>query len=137
IALVDQRVEAGDVVGTMGLVRRGPEQGPELHFEMFSATRLTGALGRAFRFVEAAADGPFVRRGAIVEAVGAVGADELREFFRQGDLDKRQALRRLAIRHQHEWGDHIGERDFVAARELGGWSERDRRRLYDVAIAPY
>jgi len=37
VALLDLPVESGDLVGTVGWVRRGPEWGPELHFETFTA----------------------------------------------------------------------------------------------------
>ena len=139
---IDQRVEAGDPIGNVGAVSRGPEQGPEIHFEIFTTERLPGEFGRAFRYVNAGGDGAIVRRTDIVAAADAnadqqLSADELRRFFRAGDLDRRQALRRLAIRHRHEWGDRNSEADFVALRELAGLDETDRRRLYQIAFAPY
>ena len=142
VVTLDERAEAGDVVGRVGLVSRGPEQGPEVHFEIFTTERLGGELGRAFRYVNAGADGPLVRRADIVAAVDANGdqevdAAELAHFFRAGDYDRRQALRSLAVRHRHEWGDHTTEDEFVALRELAGVPESDRRRIYQVAIAPY
>jgi hypothetical protein len=142
VVTLDQRVEAGDMVGTVGTVSRGPEEGPEIHFEIFTVDKLPGDFGRAFRYVNAAGDGAIVRRTDIVNAADANGdaelsADELRQFFRAGDLDRRQALRRLAVRHRHEWGDRTTEEEVVGVRELAGISEADRRRLYDVVIAPY
>jgi N-acetylmuramoyl-L-alanine amidase len=142
VVALDERAEAGDVVGHVGVVSRGPEQGPEVHFEIFTADRLTGELGRSFHYVNAGADGPLVRRADLVAAVDADGdqevdAAELSRFFRAGDYDRRQALRNLAVRHRHEWGDHTTEAEFVGLRELAGISEADRRRIYEVAIAPY
>ncbi|HEX3695243.1 MAG TPA: N-acetylmuramoyl-L-alanine amidase [Polyangia bacterium] len=142
VVVLDQRVEAGDSIGTVGTVSRGPEQGPEIHFEIFTTDRLTGEFGRTFRYINAAGDGPIVRRSDVVAAMDSNGDQqldgaELRRFFRSGDLDKRQALRRLAIRHRHEWGDRTTSTEFSGLRELAGLSEAQRRQLYDIAIAPY
>jgi len=134
VALLDRPIEAGDVVGTLG--------SDELHFEIFAPERLESVLGRTFRYLEAAADGPLVRRASLVELVdsdgnGAIFPDELRTFFSSGDPEKRQALRRLAVRHTHEWGDHLGEAAYVSAPELGNVPEQERRKLYRRAIAPH
>jgi len=139
---IDERVEAGDVIGRVGTVSRGPEQGPEIHFEIFTTERLGGDFGRAFHYINAAGDGPITRRADLINMADRSGdqelsADELRQFFRSGDLDKRQALRRVAIRHRHEWGDRTTEAEFVGLRELAGIPEAQRKRLYQIAIAPY
>ncbi|MDB4980437.1 MAG: N-acetylmuramyl-L-alanine amidase, negative regulator of AmpC, AmpD [Myxococcales bacterium] len=142
IVTLDERAEAGDLVGEVGLVSRGPEQGPEVHFEIFTTERLGGELGRAFHYVNAGADGPLVRRADIVAAVDGnadqeVDAAELARFFRAGDYDKRQGLRTLAVRHRHEWGDHTTQEELVGLRELAGVPEAERARMYQIAIAPY
>jgi murein DD-endopeptidase MepM/ murein hydrolase activator NlpD len=139
---LDERAEAGDLVGEVGTVSRGPEQGPEVHFEIFTTERLSGQLGHAFHYVNASGDGALVRRADLVAAIDGnadqqIDADELRRFFRAGDYDKRQALRRLAVRHRHEWGDRTTADELAGARELASVPEAERRRLYDIAIAPY
>jgi hypothetical protein len=135
-------VEAGDTIGSVGTVSRGPEQGPEIHFEIFTTDRLSGEFGRTFRYINAGGDGPVVRRSELVAAMDGNGdqqldAAELRRFFRAGDLDRRQSLRRLAIRHRHEWGDRNTLTEFMSLRELAAVPEAQRRRLYDIVIAPY
>ena len=142
VVILDQRVEAGDLVGRVGTVSRGPEEGPEVHFEIFTTEKLSGEFGRAFHYVNAADDGAIVRRADLVIPEDSsrdqeLDADELERFFKSGDLNQRQALRRVAIRHRHEWGDRNSESDFIRLRELSGLSEPERRRLYEVAIAPY
>jgi N-acetylmuramoyl-L-alanine amidase len=139
---LDERAEAGDLIGQVGTVSRGPEQGPEIHFEIFTTDRLTGELGHAFRYVNAANDGPLVRRADLVAGIDAnddqqVDAEELTSFFHAGDYDRRLGLRQLAVRHRHEWGDRATATELAGMRELAGVPEADRRRLYDVAIAPY
>lgn len=153
IVLLDRLVEAGDVVGRVGSVSRGAETGDEVHFEIFAARKLTGAVARPFRTLEAAADGPFVRRAGIIETIGetnsgatAAGggrsadttADGLQAFFRNPDQQLgREALRRLAIRHVHEWSSANDFSAFARARELARLSPAERQILYDAAIGPY
>lgn len=143
IALLDQPVEAGDVLGRVGVTARPTESADEVHVEVFSATKLPGALGRAFRYLEAAADGPFVRRGAIVRPIdanrdGEITPEELSAFFRNPEaLLDREALRHLAIRHVHEWSDALGEAAFSEARETAELSEDARHAAFAAAVAPY
>jgi N-acetyl-anhydromuramyl-L-alanine amidase AmpD len=142
VALLSERVEAGDVIGFIGEVSRGPEQGPEVHFEIFTADKLPGELGRGFRYLNASGDGVIARRGDLVALADGNGdlqidADELRRLHQQGDLDGRQALRRVAIRHQHEWGDRTSAADFVSTPELGGVPSADRHKLYRKMLSPY
>jgi N-acetyl-anhydromuramyl-L-alanine amidase AmpD len=142
IVLLDERVEAGDRVGVLGSVNRGPEQGPELHFEIFTADKPPPALGKSFHYLNAAADGPIVRRAALVSLAdrnndSQIDADELRRLFHGNEIDPRQALRRLVILHRHEWGSRTTPAEFMGLRELSGISEADRRRIYAAAIEPY
>jgi N-acetylmuramoyl-L-alanine amidase len=139
---LDQRVEAGDLLGHVGTVSRGPEEGPEVHFEIFTTEKLAGEMAHAFHYVNATDDNPIVRRADLITPVDengdqALDAEEINRFFRTGSLDRRQAFRRVAIRHRHEWGDKDTEDAFVRARELSGMPEADRRRLYRIAVAPY
>lgn len=142
VTLLDERIETGDLVGYIGHVSRGPEQGPELHFEIFTTDKLPGDLGRGFRYLNATGDGPIARRAQLVELLddngdGQVDAGELFAAFHGRDANKRQALRRVAVRHRHEWGDRTTLKEFLALRELSALSEADRRRIYGTAIAPY
>ena len=116
--------------------------GPEVHFEIFTTEKLSGELRHAFHYVNATDDGAVVRRADLVTPADANGdqeldAGEVERFFQAGSLDRRQAFRRVAIRHRHEWGDRNTEAAFVNLRELSTLSEADRRRLYQIAIAPY
>jgi len=143
IALIDRPVEAGDIVGHVGGRTHLSESSDEVHFEVLSAAKLPGVLGRSFRYLEAAADGPFVRRGAIIDAIdadkdGEIRREELRAFFRNPDaLLQRETLRHLGIRHVHEWSDALGEAGFVEAREVSRLSEDSRRDAYSAGIRPF
>jgi N-acetylmuramoyl-L-alanine amidase len=142
VTLLDERVETGDLVGYLGHVNRGAEQGNELHFEIFTPDRLPSDLDRSFRFLNATTDGPIARRSKLVDLFdenddGQVTAAELNEVFHGKNLTKRQALRRLEIRHRHEWGDKTSLAEFIGLRELAATSENERRRLHNIAIAPY
>ena len=74
---IDERVEAGDVIGHVGTVSRGPEQGPEIHFEIFTTERLGGDFGRAFHYINAAGDGPITRRADLIAMADRSGDQEL------------------------------------------------------------
>lgn len=142
VTLLDERVETGDLLGYIGQVNRGPEQGPELHFEIFTVDKLPGELERGFRYLNASADGPIARREPLVNLMdrngdGQVDEKELLALFHGNELTKRQALRRAVVRHRHEWGDRTTLAEFVGLRELSGVPEADRRRMYAIAIAPY
>jgi hypothetical protein len=142
VTLLDERVETGDLVGYLGHVNRGAEQGNELHFEIFTPDRLPSDLDRSFRFLNATTDGPITRRSKLVDLFDAnddeqVTSAELNEVFHGKNLTKRQALRRLEIRHRHEWGDKTSLTEFIGLRELAAISENERRRLHNIAVAPY
>ena len=142
VTLLDERIETGDIVGFLGTVNRGSEQGPELHFEIFTADKPPAALERTFRLMNAVADGPIARRAALIGLVdkngdSQVDASELRDLFHGTDLAKRQALRRLVVLHRHEWGDRTTLTEFIGLREFSGIPEAERRRIYEVAIKPY
>jgi N-acetyl-anhydromuramyl-L-alanine amidase AmpD len=142
ITLLDERVEAGDQVGLLGRVSRGPEQGAELHFEIFTVDKPPPALEKSFHYLNAATDGPIVRRAALLALAdknndSQIDADELRSLFHGSDLVERQALRRLVILHRHEWGSRTTLAEFMGLRELSGIPAEDRRRLYTAAIEPY
>ncbi len=142
VTLLDERVETGDLLGHVGHVARGPEQGTELHFEIFTVDKLPAGLDRGFRYLNASTDGPIARRAGLVTLLdknndGQVDEAELAAVFHGPDPTKRQALRRVVIRHRHEWGDRTTLQEFLGLRELSAVPEADRRKLYVIAIAPY
>jgi N-acetyl-anhydromuramyl-L-alanine amidase AmpD len=142
ILLLDERVDKGEPVGRVGLVARGPEQGPEIHFETFSATRLPEVVDAAFRHLNASADGALSRRADLLSPVDANGdfqadAAELKRFFRQGELGRRQTFQRLAVRHVHEWSARGAAELLAGGLETSGLSAAQRQRVHDVAVGPY
>ena len=142
VALVDLPVEAGDILGSVGWVRRGPEWGPELHFETFTVERPPEAIARSFRFLGAAADGMLVARGGILgfldeDTDGHIKLEELRHFFREGDPTQKQALRQAAIRHVHEWGDRLADPVEAAGPLRSPRAQQEVSRLRARTTAPY
>src|SRR3569623_3656627 len=73
VVTLNQRVEAGDPVGHVGTVSRGPEQGPEVHFEIFTTDRLGGDFGHVFHYVSDTADGAILRPAAVEAAAAGIG----------------------------------------------------------------
>jgi N-acetyl-anhydromuramyl-L-alanine amidase AmpD len=142
VALLDLPVEAGELVGTVGWVRRGPEWGPEVHFEIFTVERPPPVLARTFHFVAAAADGLVLARGGVIGPIDDNGdrritVDELRHFYREGDPTQRQALRQMAFRHVHEWGDRLANPVEASGPLHGRQARDDLRLLRQQTIAPY
>lgn len=142
VALLDLPVEAGDVVGSIGWVRRGPEIGPEVHVETFTAERPPEVVSRGFRLIGAAADGLFVTHGGLVRLVdedgnGRITATELRRFFREGNPTQHQTLRHLEIRHVHEWGDRLADPAKAAPGLRGPGAAAQVRALRARIIDPY
>lgn len=142
VALLEEPVESGEIVGMVGFVKRGSEVGPETRFDIFSAERLPVDTGRFLKHVDAVQDGPWVRRGMVLDLLTRTGAKRLdpaalANFFRSDNLDARQALRRMVLHHAHEWGDKLGPAAFFASPELEGLSEADKRHVFDEAIRPY
>ena len=66
-----------------------------------------------------------------------VDADELRAVLPRRRSRPAAGAARVAVRHRHEWGDRTTEAELVGLRELAGVPEAERRRLYQIAIAPY
>jgi N-acetylmuramoyl-L-alanine amidase len=142
IVHLDLPVAAGELVGFLGRVRRGPEQGSELRFEIFSAEPPSDDDG-FWRRVRAAESGPFLRSAAVdglLDLRGALPtAAALKRFFR---LERRpgsrvRSLRRLVIEHVHEWSSRSTESAYLTAPELSALSPAERRLVYRVAADPY
>jgi N-acetylmuramoyl-L-alanine amidase len=142
VALVDIPIEAGDVVGSVGWVRRGPELGPEIHFEIFTTERPPDVLARTFRFMAADSDGLLLARGGVFSSIDDDGdrrltVEEVRHFYREGDPTQRQALRQMAFRHIHEWGDRLNDPDVAVGLLRGAGAREQVRRLHERTVAPY
>ena len=76
-----------ELVGYVGTVSRGPEEGPEVHFEIFTTEKLTGELRHAFHYINATDDGAIARRADPITPEDANGdreldASEVERFFR-------------------------------------------------------
>ena len=142
VALLNEPVESGEIVSKVGFVKRGTEVGPETRFEIFSEDRLLSEMGPFFKHVSAVGDGPWMRRGMVLELLSRTGADgltqpDLENFFRSENLDARQTLRRLVVRHAHEWGDQHSFADFAKSPELQALPANAKRRMFDEALRPY
>lgn len=140
VALVDSPVEAGEVVGRVGFVKRGAEMGPETRFEIFTAERLPPTMARFFREADGTTDGVWMRRGYVTDLLGDARSwtpTALADFFRSDSLDARQALRRFVVRHPHEWGDRQSARTLGAAPELSALTPEERRKVHEESLRPY
>ena len=143
VTLLDERVETGDLLGYVGHVDRGPEQGPELHFEIFTADKLPADLDRGFRYLNATTDGPIAR----ARRPGHAARQERRRPDRASGAGLRVPRRGPdQAPGPAPGGDppsprmgrsHDARASSSGLRELSGVPEAERRRLYGIAIAPY
>ena len=129
-------------MGRVGTVSRGPEQGSEVHFEIFTTERLPGDFGRSFRYLNATGDGAMSRRADLVAAVDANGDQqldgaELQRFFRSGSLDSVRGSGAPRSATATSGATGTARRSSSRLRELAAVSEPERRRLYKVMVAPY
>jgi len=134
-------VEAGDVVGSVGTLRRGPEAGHEIHFEIFTTKEVEAFNGLID--VVPADDQPLVRVEALIGRIdsdkdGQLSATEVRTFFRDkhGDAPAlRRSLHFTAFRHVHEWSGHPD--GLPKAPELENMNSDERRNLTSTMLDDY
>ncbi len=110
VALVDEPIEAGDIVGRVGDAGPSGEREPQLHLEIFSAHEILGRLGASsFTVIDGTASGRFVDDKSVLEAIdndpkdGKVSRRELLSFYQQ-DADRSLARYYVAL-HVSEWID--------------------------------
>lgn len=142
VTLMGASVESGEIVGKVGFVKRGAEVGPEVRFEIFSADRLAIDTHHFFKHSSGVSDGAWMRRGMVLDLLTRTNAatlsqTQLAQFFRSENLDARQTLRRMVIRHAHEWGDRQTFAEFSNSPELRGQDVEAKRRVFKEAIEPY
>ena len=142
VVLLDQRVEAGDLVGRVGTVSRGPEQGSEVHFEIFTTERLPGDFGRTFRYAQrrrrrrdrrAAPIWSRRRTPTVISSSTARAAAVLPERQPRPASGAPCARRSATVTSGATGTARPSSRRL---RELAGLSEPDRRRLYKMPSRP-
>lgn len=105
-----QPVQAGDVIGRVGLA--GPEglREAQLHFEIFMDKRVPKALDPdgAWKFVDGSSDGIFCRNEDIIKSIdrrkkdGVFTTEELNDYYRGGDGAE---MRSVVAYHVSEWSE--------------------------------
>jgi N-acetylmuramoyl-L-alanine amidase len=135
-ALLDQPIEAGDVVG----VADGQRAEGGVRFELFTAGPLPAALAQSFVLADGTGDGPVCARAGILHALGvarasAFGQQAAAALVAEGGADQRQLLRRMSVRLRHPFGDRARAEAFLAAPALAGLSLAERRGLFAQVIA--
>ena len=129
--------------GMSGTVSRGPEEGPEVHFEIFTTEKLTGDLRHAFHYINATDDGAIVRTSRSDHARRRERRSGARRQRGRAILSgpatsiagRRSGASRFVTATSGETEDT--EASFVELRELSALTAAERSRLYRIAIAPY
>ncbi len=81
--LLDERIEAGDIIGHMGTAGLAQNRKPQLHLEMFSNDEFSDVLNTKFTLIDGAATGRF----APDDVIAAIDSD------RDGKLSRRELVR--------------------------------------------
>jgi N-acetylmuramoyl-L-alanine amidase len=142
VALLDVPIEGGDLVGLAGGAGRPALPVPQVRMELFTVEPLAGAFRRVFRYLDATGDGPVCRRSGVLQAMGVehgslLGGRAIEAFVRTAPQDRRQTLRRFAVRLGHPWGDRSTEPAFVASEDLAGLTQDERARIYRSTRAEF
>ena len=141
VALLNQSVEAGEIVGKVASpYGSGASNAGQIRMEAFTTGPLPGAFRRVFRYLDASEDGPVCRRRAVYEAFDVARGSELdnkalEHFFGTASLDRRQALRRFAVRLPHPFGDRLTQEQYLATPAFAGLSKEERARVYAKVVA--
>jgi len=108
VVLLDEPVEAGDVIGRVGEAGPPGEREPQIHLEIFAGQEIMSAIGASnYTLVDGTASGRFVDDAALLDAIdrdpkdGKVSRRELLGFFEQGA--DRSLARYYATLHVSEW----------------------------------
>jgi len=110
VSLIDEPIEAGDVVGRIGSAGPADEREPQIHLEIFAAHELMGRLdARDHTVIDGTASGRFADDRTIIDAIdndpkdGKLSRRELVSFY-QGGTD-RSLARYYVTLHVSEWID--------------------------------
>lgn len=106
--LLDEPVEAGDVIGRVGVAGPDDLRTSQIHFEVFAAEEVLGQVQPGmFQVIDGTAGGRFAADPQILSAIdtdpadGRISRKELLDFFRTSA--KRNLARFYATLHVSEW----------------------------------
>ncbi|HKE13953.1 MAG TPA: N-acetylmuramoyl-L-alanine amidase [Kofleriaceae bacterium] len=142
LALLDEPLEAGDLIGHVGIAGPVDLRAPQIHFEVFAADDVLGSIkGNPFQVIDGTSGGRFVTDDAILSAIdtaprdGKVSRRELADFFHSSA--DRNLARYYATLNVSEWTANPSWVDALAmAPDFAGLSRQDLEQRVAEEIAP-
>ena len=142
IVLIDEPIDAGALIGRVGLAGPEGERHGQIHFEIFSADEITQAIQAGlFQVVDGTSGGRFASDKALIELIdqsprdGVLSRREVLDFFHSSS--DRNLVRYYATLNVSEW---IGTPDWTDAlalsKDFQSMSKDDIRDLVEEQIQP-
>ena len=140
VVLLDEPIEAGDIIGRIGQAGPIDNRQSQVHVEMFAMEDIAPKVGlRGFKLVDGTATGRFAPADVISKKVdadkdGALSRRELMGFFTSPET---QLARRLVTLHVSEWTAEPDWRDeLTRSPEFRDLKKRELDDLVDEQIKP-
>ena len=142
LVLLDEPVEAGDVIGRVGVGGPDDLQRPQIHFEVFAADEVLGKVQPGvFQVVDGTSGGRFLTDRQILDAIdrsprdGKLSRREVLDFF-HGSADRTLA-RFYATLHVSEWTAQPSWVDALAlSTDFEGMKKQEIEELVEEQIEP-
>jgi N-acetyl-anhydromuramyl-L-alanine amidase AmpD len=142
IALLDEPLEAGDLIGKVGVAGPDDLRGPQIHFEIFAADEILGTVQpNVFQVVDGTSGGRFLTDKALLDAIdvdpkdGKLTRRELSDFYRSSA--DRNLARYYATLHVSEWTPAPSWTDALAlSTDFEGMSRKEIEQLVEEQITP-
>jgi N-acetylmuramoyl-L-alanine amidase len=143
--LLNESVEAGDLIGRVGEAGPTNYRDPQLHFAVISAVEMGSKISAdRWTVYDEGGSGRLCKDARILRRIdrprggkppdGLISRRELRNFFRFSD--KRQELRRMVVRHRSEWTEGNWEKELLSAPDFAALPVSRRKRLIRQQIEP-
>lgn len=145
IALLEEEVEAGEVIGHVGEAGPPGHRSSQVHFALFSGQEISRTLDPSYwEIIETPGRSRFCENPSIIERIDRpskgrprdrlLSRRELRDFFK-GD-PRREELRRVAVRHLSEWTPGQWSRELEHAPDFSRLSATEKARLIAQQVLP-
>lgn len=143
-AQLDDGIDAGELIGRVGLAGPAVARTGQIHFAIFAAEDL-GALDPNFwELIEGSRTSRFCRDTALIEKIdrpfagkardSLLSRRELLDFFTSNP--KREELRNLVIRYRAEWTPGDWQSELSRAPDFGTLSASERKQLVAQQVKP-
>jgi N-acetylmuramoyl-L-alanine amidase len=144
-ALLDERVEAGELIGHVGVAGPVELRKPQLHFAVFAPEELGAIVDPGYwEVVLGTETNRFCHNKEIIDRIdrpfggdprdGLLSRRELQRFFSAEPA--RVEFRRMAVRHRSEWTPGNWQGELETAPDFAALPDATRRKMIEEQIEP-